>query len=234
MTISPSQRTGRRAAWPFALVLAAVLALAHSPSAWAVDPAQQVIDNARRTFETLLDDPDQRELQNVIAQAKGVLIFPRVIKGGFILAGEGGTGVLLVKGEDGVWSSPAFYTLAAGSIGLQIGGQVSQVVLTVMNDGAVDAILSNRFKVGADASVAVGPFGKGVEASTTTNLNVDVYAFSKTAGLFGGGALEGAAIVARDKLNQAYYGPGYTPQDIVLHRKVHNPAADPLRRSLMR
>ena len=103
-----------------------------------------------------------------------------------------------------------------------------------MNDGAVDAILSNKFKVGADASVAVGPFGKGVEASTTTNLNLDVYAFSKTAGLFGGGALEGAAIVARDKLNQAYYGPGYTPQDIVLHRKAHNPAADPLRRSLMR
>ena len=234
MTISLTQQTGRRAAWPVVLVLAALVGLVQSPSAVAAETAQQVIDNARRTFETLLDDPEQKELQNVIADAKGVLIFPRVIKGGFILAGEGGTGVLLVKGQDGVWSSPAFYTLAAGSIGLQIGGQVSQVVLTVMNDGAVDAILSNKFKVGADASVAIGPFGKGVEASTTSNLNLDVYAFSKTAGLFGGGALEGAAIVARDNLNQAYYGPGTTPQDIVLHRRAHNPAADPLRRSLTR
>ena len=115
---------------------------------------------------------------------------------------------------------------------LQIGGQVSQVVLTVMNQGAVDAILKSQFKLGADASIAVGPIGKGVEASTTINLELDVYAFSKSQGLFGGGALEGAAILKREGWNSEYYGGQPTPRDIVIDRKVANSKADRLRAAL--
>jgi lipid-binding SYLF domain-containing protein len=211
----------------------ALLAVVAFGPATAGEP-ERLVDKSRLTIEELLADPDMPELQKFIQSAKGVLIFPQLVKGGFIIGGEGGSGVFLVKGKDGTWSPPAFYTLAAGSIGLQIGGQVSQVVLTVMNDGAVDAVLKSQFKLGADASVAVGPIGKGVEASTTINLKLDVYAFSKSKGLFGGGALEGAAILKRKEWNKEYYGKEATPRDIVLGRKVSNPKADALRAALPR
>jgi lipid-binding SYLF domain-containing protein len=217
-----------------ALLPALLLLCAQSQTAGAASEPEQLVDKSRLTIEAMLSDPEMAELQNYVKLAKGVLIFPQIIKGGFILGGEGGSGVFLVKGKDGSWSPPAFYTLAAASIGLQIGGQVSQVVLTVMNDGAVDAVLKSQFKLGADASVAVGPVGGGIEASTTTNLGLDVYAFSKNQGLFGGGALEGAVIVKRETWNGVYYGGQPTPRDIVIGRKVANPKADGLRAALPR
>jgi len=138
----------------------------------------------------------------------------------------------MVRGGDGSWSSPAFYTLAAGSFGLQAGAQVSEAIFALMNDGAVNAFMSDEFKLGADASVAVGPLGAGIEASTTTHFDKDIYAFSRTSGLFGGGSLEGAKIITRRDLNDAYYGTVTTPQEIVLERKYFNRGADALRKAL--
>jgi lipid-binding SYLF domain-containing protein len=211
MTAFDAPRT--RLGFPRLAALLAVLALglaATRPAVAASEP-EQLVEKARLTIEALMDDPDMPELQKYIKVAKGVLIFPQLIKGGFIIGGEGGSGVFL-----------------------QIGGQVSQVVLTVMNQGAVDAVLKSQFKLGADASVAVGPIGKGVEASTTINLELDVYAFSKTQGLFGGGALEGAAILKREGWNSEFYGGKPTPRDIVIDRKVTNRKADQLRAALPR
>ena len=234
MTIPTALRALRRLVLFAALSAILVSGLTVARPAGAASEPEQLVDKSRLTIEALLDDPEMPELQKYIKVAKGVLIFPQLVKGGFIIGGEGGSGVFLVKDKTGTWSPPAFYTLAAGSIGLQIGGQVSQVVLTVMNEGAVDAILKSQFKMGADASIAVGPIGKGVEASTTTNLKLDVYAFSKSQGLFGGGALEGAAILKRKEWNGAYYGGQPTPRDIVIRRKVTNRKADRLRAALPR
>jgi lipid-binding SYLF domain-containing protein len=156
------------------------------------------------------------------------MIFPELVKGGFIIGGEGGSGVLVVRDSTRGWSYPAFYTLAAGSLGLQIGGQVSEVVLTVMSDKALDAVIDNQMKLGGDVSMAAGPLGKGVEASTTTNLEADVYSFAKTAGLFGGVSLEGAGILKRDSWNANYYGSGATPYAILIERRFSNPNAQPL------
>jgi lipid-binding SYLF domain-containing protein len=136
--------------------------------------------------------------------------------------------VLVVRDAARGWSYPAFYTLAAGSLGLQIGGQVSEVVLTVMSDKALDAVIDNQMKLGGDVSMAAGPLGKGVEASTTTNLEADVYSFAKTAGLFGGVSLEGAGILKRDSWNANYYGSGATPYAILIERRFSNPNAQPL------
>ena len=105
-------------------------------------------------------------------------------------------------------------------------------MFTIMNDGAIKAIIDNQFKLGADASVAVGPIGKGVGASTTSNFSDDIYAFSKSMGLFGGGVLEGAAIVKRTSWNELYYAAGADPQKILLDRMYFNPHADRLRASL--
>lgn len=204
------------------------LALAAGP-AHALTPPEDMVERARVTLLRLKEHPDLPELERYMAGAKGIFIVPALIKGGFILGAEGGAGALLVKGEDGSWSSPAFYTIAAGSIGLQIGGQVSEVIFTLMSWGAIDAILSNNSKLGGDLSVAVGPLGKGLEASTTTNLDADVYAFSTAVGAFAGGALEGAAFIDRQSWNDQYYDAFAPARQILIDRKFYNGHADPLR-----
>lgn len=194
--------------------------------------SEALVTEARLTADRLMADKDFFELPKFIRAAKGIFIIPQLVKGGFIIGAEGGSGVFLARGTDGSWSPPAFYTLGAGSIGLQIGGEVKEVVFVLMSDRAVDAMLSSEFKLGADASISVGPIGRGVEASRSTDFTSDIYAFSKSVGLFGGGALEGAKIFERSTLNQNYYGAGATPTNIVIHRKFTNTQADSLRQLL--
>ena len=103
--------------------------------------------------------------------------------------------MLVVRDPSRGWSDPAFYTLAAGSLGLQLGGQVSETVFTVMNDRALNALIDNQFKFGGDISVAAGPSGKRTGSSATTNFGSDVYSFAFTEGLFGGVSFEGAGVL---------------------------------------
>ena len=213
------------------LLAGAGLALTPLP-ALAADKSKALVEKAALTIEKLMVDPDMPELRRFVAASHGVLVIPQLVKGGFIIGGEGGVGVMLTRGADKSWSYPAFYTLAAASIGLQFGGEVKEVVFTFMNDGAISAVLNDQFKLGADASIAVGPFGKGVEASTTTNFSEDIYAFSKSVGLFGGGAFEGAAILKDDEMNASYYGSGASPRAILVERSLVNPHADRLRGAL--
>jgi lipid-binding SYLF domain-containing protein len=222
----------RAFALPFTLVVLVVLAWGPGRPAVAASIGEELVEESRFSIERMLADPSLSELRPYVEKARGVLIIPELVKGGFILGAEAGSGVLLVRGSDGSWSNPAFYTLAAGSIGLQFGGQVSEVVFTLMNDGAVQAMLDHEFKLGADASVAFGPYGKGVEASTTTNLSEDIYAFSRSVGLFGGGGLEGAKLIARRELNDEYYGAAAAPRAVVIQRTFFNPHADKLRAAL--
>lgn len=217
----------------FAALALGAVAIAGAP-AYANDlaEARDVLARSTSVYQKLKTDPDLPELDHYVRNARAVMIFPRLIKGGFILGGEGGDGVLLVKDDAGNWSAPAFYSMAAASLGLQIGGQVSEVVLTIMNDGALDAVLRNNFKLGADASIAVGPIGKGVEASTTSNFEEDVYAFSKNQGLYGGASAEGAALVEAKGYNSAFYGADARAEDIVLSRRYNTDEGDVLRQAL--
>jgi SH3 domain-containing YSC84-like protein 1 len=206
--------------------------LAPSAPANALSDQQELIERSRLTFLKLIDHPDFPELKQYIHHAKAILIVPSLIKGGFFIGGEGGSGILIARLKQGGWSYPAFYTMGAGSIGLQFGGQVGEVVFTIMTEDGLRAVLSNQVKLGADASIAVGPIGKGVEASTTTNFSSDIYQFAKTEGLFGGGALKGALVYKRDDWNRGFYGRAVTPQRIVLDNEVSNPGAESLRQVL--
>ncbi len=230
------KRTPWRARTGFALApLALIFTLAAMSLPAAADiKGNELVEESRFSLERLSSDPNMPELQKYLSKARGVLIIPELIKGGFILGGEAGSGVLLVKGADGTWSAPAFYTLAAASIGLQIGAQVSEIIFTVMTDSAVEALLSSEFKLGADASVAMGPLGAGIKASMTTNVGFDIYAFSHASGLFGGGALEGAKLFSRQEWNDEYYGAAAPARSVVIERKFFNPQADKLRDALPR
>jgi len=211
-------------------LLAPMLSAALAGAAHAAED-QNLIDQARITVDAFAADRNFGDLHRRIGNAKGVLVFPQLIKGSFIIGGEGGSGLLLARSAQG-WSEPAIYTLAAGSIGLQIGGEVSEVILLLMSDRAVQAVLRNEFKLGADASVSAGPVGVGIEASTTTNLGADIISYSRSKGLAAGVSVEGAVITARHSRNAAYYGREAHPRDILYNNAVQNPGSRSLRAAL--
>ncbi len=207
-------------------LLASALLLAVAACAAPVSsPTEQQIkvEQARITFDKLITHPDFGELPDFVRRSKAVLIFPSLVKGGVVIGGEGGTGLLVVRAADRGWSDPAFYTMATGSLGLQLGGQISEAVFTIMNDRALNALIDNQFKFGGDISVAAGPSGKRTGSAATTNFGSDVYSFALTEGLFGGVSFEGAAVLKRDSWNTAYYGQGATPYAILIERKFTNP-----------
>ena len=194
----------------------------------ALTSQQEMVDRARLTFEKLTTSQDTDELPDFVRRCRGLLIFPELVKAGFIFGAEGGGGVAMVRDETRGWSDPAFYTLVGGSIGLQIGGQLSEMVMTIMTQESIDALIDNQFKFGGNISIAVGPVGKTLGRDSTTALNADVYAFAISKGLFGGMSLDGSGILKRDSWNQAYYGFEATPYGVLIEQRFHNPNAAPL------
>ncbi len=186
-------------------VLFAALALGAGAARADVRDDQQLVDSAARTVAAL-HRQYQHPLDTVLARAKAVVVFPNIIKAGFIVGGAGGPGVLMVRRPDGSWSEPAFYGFAAASVGLQAGIQDQAVLMAIMTDGGLAKIMSNNVKLGADLAIAAGPIGGGVEAATTTNGGADIYTYSKNQGLFAGGALNGAVISPSEDRDREYYG----------------------------
>jgi len=196
--------------------------------------AQGLVDRARVTLHDFLRDSNYSWFRDNLDHAKGVLIFPQVLKGGFIFGGSGGTGVFMVRDEKtGNWSDPAFYTMGSGTFGLQIGGESAQLVMLAMSQKALDSLLSSSFKLGGDVSIALGPIGGGAKASADIpSVTGDFISFAKSKGLYAGLNLEGAVVAVRDSLNRAYYGKDVRPADIIVAKDVSNRRSAELRNSL--
>ena len=196
--------------------------------------AEEVVTEAAFTAEKLRNNSEfSPYIRAYMKKAKAVLVFPEIIKGGFVIGGEGGTGVLLAKADDGTWSYPSFFSLAAASFGLQIGAQTSEMMLLVMTGDGLEAILENRVKIGGDISGAIGPYGAGAEAATTANLNADVIAYSVAKGAFIGASIEGAAIFPREELDYAFYGStDADTRSVVVEGRFANDKADAVRSEL--
>lgn len=190
--------------------------------------AVKVVNESVTVLKDFAADPNMTWYRDHITKAKAVLIIPTLVKAGFIFGGSGGTGVVLARDEaTNIWKGPSFATAGSVSWGLQAGGSAAQVVMMAMTDKGKDALLSNKFQAGADASVAAGPVGAGAQAATT-----DIVQFTRSKGLFGGLSLEGSVIAVRDSLNQAYYGKPASPVDILIKGDVKNPQADVLIKAL--
>lgn len=216
-------------------IVIAMIAMTAAGRAEAASSAeQQLVDQARIAVELIRNEPNMPNLPALLDSAKAVIVVPELVKAGFFIGGEGGSGMLLVRHpESGEWSYPAFYTMAAASIGFQFGAQVSKVMFLIMTDGGLKAMMTDKMTLGADASVAVGPVGAGIEAGTTSNAEADIFSFSLTKGLFGGLSFEGAVLVPDDEANEAYYGKAITARGIVILREVKNANADALRAALV-
>ncbi len=196
---------------------------------------QALVDRAALSLREVFDLGDMSaDARSLLGRARAAMICPRVIRGGFVLAGQGGDCVLMARDGGGSWSSPAFYTMGSASIGFQIGVQDAQVVMLIMNDKALNAVLDSQFKIGADANVALGTLGRGIAGSTTANVGADIVTIARARGLFAGISLDGAILAARSSMMQQYFGRDVSARQVVVGMEAHNPASDPLRAELMR
>lgn len=181
--------------------------------------ARHAMEEAAITVDRLREETSKsHELDNLLAEAKGVLIVPSFYKAGFFIGGAYGDGVLLKKISPTEFGDPAFYRMTAGSLGLQFGIQSAEIVFVIRTEKGLSAVLNDEFKMGANASLAVGSIGAGAEAATTTHVGQDIVAYSKNSGLFAGGALEGAAIKPRKDWNAAVYGVDATDPRLIIQR----------------
>jgi lipid-binding SYLF domain-containing protein len=187
---------------------------------------QILIKRAHITIESYLSDPEFAWFTNHMKDAKAIFILPQFLKGAFFFGGAGGNGVVLVKNEKtGEWSHPGFYTMVSASFGLQLGAQTSELVLMVMTQKGVLPFKNASFKLGVEASGAVGPKGASIEGSTPYNLSADYLSFARTRGAFLGLSVEGAVIGVRNEWNWKYYGKPVSPRDIIIKNRVENPGA---------
>ena len=205
------------------VIAALTLGLVMTPIPILADDASDakgLIDQAENTLKNFMNDPDMKWFGKHLQEAKGVYIVPKLTKGAFIFGVEGGNGVVLARDEKGGWSEPVFYETSAASFGLQAGAQSQEAILLIMTPKAVDSLLANKLKLGADGSVAIGPKGEGAD----TNLTADFVTFTRAKGLYAGVSFDGALIRARDELNAAYYGQDVRPSDIIIaHKAKPNP-----------
>lgn len=191
------------------------------------DLAQRVT-KAQFAFRDFQRDARMTWFRQNVRYAKGLLIMPVLVKGGFFLGGSGGKGVLVAQDSAGTWSNPAFYDVASGSFGLQFGAAGGQVILMIMTERGLRRFLRDKFQLGADASISVGPEGIGAKAEI-----FDIFSFSRVKGIFAGIAIEGGVVVVNRADNQIYYGkPKVSPRDILLRRTVKNKQADDLIKTL--
>jgi SH3 domain-containing YSC84-like protein 1 len=215
-----------------AAVLASCILGATSASAASEKKAdaERLVAKSRLTFEAFVADKDMGPpLKALLARAKGVLIYPQVLKGAFIVGAAGGSGVMLAHEEKGArWTGPAFYTMGEASFGLQIGGEAMEVVLVALTEKGVSALLSTSVKLGGNVGIAAGPVGAGA-AAATQNLSADIVSYARAKGLYAGISLDGAVVDVRESLNDAYYGKKVTTTDILIKGTVKNAQANKLK-----
>ena len=206
--------------WLMGLTLLSVLGLTGCVGAFqqeaSASRSERQLEHARLVLREFLEDEQYQRMRVFVQNAYGILIVPDLLRGGFLAGAERGTAVMLVRHpETGEWGQPAFYDVYGGSLGLQFGVRNSDVVLAVMNEGAVKKLVGSGVKLGADASVAAGRVGATIGAATTTHFGEDVYVFARNQGLFGGFAVDGSYMAAKNDWNSAYYGREVRPWDVL-------------------
>jgi lipid-binding SYLF domain-containing protein len=211
------------------ILAGAILAgsLAGMPAA-AVTREESTIENALVVLRELQSMPDLQIPDQLLARAEGIVILPANVKVGLIFGASFGSGVLLVRNANREWSNPVFVNTGGGSWGFQAGGQVADIVLVLTTRRSIEGITDGKLTLGADASVAAGPVGRTAKASTSLTFDSEVYAYSRTRGLFAGVSLEGNGIFISKKANRHFYDGVDSATDIMAQTKAAPPPADAL------
>jgi len=189
------------------LLTVSLASVAHSQpkDAKRIAEATKEAGKAAQVFTEIMNVPDRAIPQKLLDKAEAIAVFPGVIKAGFIIGGRAGDGVISRRVKGG-WSAPAFFNLAGGSIGLQIGAAKTDFVLLFMNDDALAGLLKDKFEIGGEGSVAAGPVGRSTSATTDALLRSQIISYSRSKGLFAGLELKGTVISPDNNDNLAVYG----------------------------
>jgi lipid-binding SYLF domain-containing protein len=182
-----------------------LFAITLSNVAFAAEAASSRLQASATVLNEIMAAPDKGIPSDILSSAKCVAVVPSLLKGGFVVGGAHGRGMATCRTATG-WSAPAPLTTTGGSIGLQIGGQAVDLVMVIMNDRGMQALLSSKFKLGADASVAAGPVGRHTEGSTDWKLRAEVLTYSRARGLFAGISFNGAVIKQDEDATREVYG----------------------------
>src|SRR6202790_5145679 len=208
------------------MVTAACLTLvAGAVYAGKVNKEQERLENCGVVMQEVLNIPDNIP-HELLEKAECVIVFPSVKKLAFGLCAQYGRGAMVCRtGEKfrGPWGAPAMYALEGGSVGFQIGGEATDLILLVMNDRGMESILSSKVKLGADASVAAGPKGRDASADTDAWMRAEILSYSRSRGLFAGISLEGSTLRPDDDASERVYGHAIKAKDIVRGAKTHVP-----------
>jgi lipid-binding SYLF domain-containing protein len=192
---------------------------------FAANKEEERLENSGTVLQEVMDVPDNIP-QELLEKAECIIVFPSVLKAAFVVGGSYGRGAMVCRtGEhfNGAWGAPAMYALEGGSIGFQIGGQATDLVLLVMNERGASSILDSKVKLGADASAAAGPKGRDASADTDAYLRAEILSYSRSRGLFAGISLEGSTLRPDDDANADVYGRKITAREIVLGGKAAIP-----------
>lgn len=183
-----------------------------------------------QVLEEMISTPDKNIPKGMLDHAKCVAVVPSLKKAGLGLGGRYGHGfVSCRRSGEGSWGPVSSFKIVGASFGLQIGGAAVDVVLLFVNQRGVEKLLQDQFTLGGDASVAAGPVGRTGSAETDILLRSEIYAYSRSRGLFGGIALDGARMYQDANVNRDLYGRDIKPQEILIEQKVGIPPdAQPL------
>jgi len=212
------------------MVMTGMLALAPLSFAKDADKAkaeQERLRNADTVLKEILKVPDNIP-QELLDKARCVIVMPSVLKAAFVVGGSYGRGTMVCRtGHDfsGPWGAPAMYALEGGSIGLQIGGEATDLVLLVMNDRGADSLLHSKVKLGADASAAAGPKGRNASAETDVTMRAEILTYSRARGLFAGVSLAGSSVRPDNDANARVYGKKLEAESIVFKGAAAVPPA---------
>jgi SH3 domain-containing YSC84-like protein 1 len=207
-------------------VAALLLAALSAQAAFAARDRKEEAERARKAamaFKEIMGAPDNAIPQELLDRANCVAVFPSVKKGGFVVGGQYGKGLISCR-RGGAWTAPAYFTIGGGSFGLQIGAQAVDLVLLIMNSDGVDGLLKDKFEIGAGASAAAGPVGRNASASTDVLLKAQILSYSRSRGLFAGLELKGSVITQDKDANRDVYGREIEAREILTGGKVTSPA----------
>jgi SH3 domain-containing YSC84-like protein 1 len=214
---------------------ASLLILSFATVASASDREDDIerINHSATVFHEIMNTPDHGIPDGILKKATCIAIIPGEKKFAFVFGGNYGRGVAVCRRPHG-WTAPIFIALGGGSVGYQIGGSSTDLILVFMNEHALGHLLNDNFKLGADAAVAAGPVGRKAEANTDISLRAEILTYSRSHGIFAGVSLEGTVVKADNSGDRALYGDNVTRHDILSGRVPTPVVARPLVREIHR
>ncbi|HEY6329378.1 MAG TPA: lipid-binding SYLF domain-containing protein [Blastocatellia bacterium] len=191
------------------------------------------LEHASEVFGEIMRTPDKGIPNDLLNKAECIAIVPGLSKGGFIVGGDYGKGIVTCRTGNG-WSAPSFLTLGGGSFGLQLGFEKVDVVMLIMNHRGMERLLSDKFTIGGDAAAAAGPVGRDTSAQTDAELTAEILTYSRAKGVFGGLTLNGTVVKQDHEDNRNFYGPNVSAKEILNGNATPPEAAHPLLGQLSR